>query len=157
MKQEQYVDADGELHTNLTEIHITLENWNEYFEIYEKTEWLRNDFNEAENLRITQYVGLKESYQKIIDFNNTSVAFEIEATQVSVDIELDLSKETYAYTDTENDRYDFIETTTVVGREASFFSCCDGYFIKNGAKVPNIEILKDVVVSRVTGSIYLYE
>ncbi len=156
-KEKEYVDANGVSHTNLTEISITLDNWGEFFEVYEKVEWQRNDFNEAENLRITQYIGLKEQYRKTIDVNDSSVAFEIEATKVNIDIKLDLSKETYSYTDTINETYEFVETATVVGSEASFFSCCDGYFIKNSAEVPNIEILENIVVSRVMGSIYLYD
>ncbi len=158
-KDKVYVGADGELYDTVTEIQITLDNWQAYYEISESVEWVKNDFGEAVNLSISQVIKPKEEYKNIIDINNSSVAFKFQAVKSLVGIDLDLSKEEFSYTDIKWEEYteEYTTTATVTNNDISFFSCSDGYLGKNGVDVTNIEILENIIVSRVSGSIFLYQ
>lgn len=151
--EKEYINA-GNTYSCKKEIKITLDNWDQYFEIVENTDWRKNAFGEAENLNISYSFKLKDEYQTAYD---NDIAVEIHAEKVLVDIDLDLAEEKYGYLDVINETYDFNTTETLTGNEINFFSCSDRYFEKNDIKVSNIEILKNIEILRVQGKIYLYE
>lgn len=153
VKEKEYVNV-GNTYSCKKEIEITLDNWNQYFEIVENTDWRKNAFGEAENLNISYSFKLRDEYQTAYD---NDIAVEIHAEKILVDIDLDLAEEKYGYLDVINETYDFNTIESITGNSITFFSCWDGYFEKNDIKVSNIEILKNIEILRVQGKIYLYE
>lgn len=152
-KEKEYINV-GNTYSCKKEIEITLDNWDQYFEIVENTDWRKNAFGEAENLNISYSFKLKDEYQTAY---NNDIAVEIHAEKVLVDIDLDLAEAKYCYLDVINETYDFNTIETLTGNEINFFSCSDGYFEQNDIKVSNIEILKNIEILRVQGKLYLYE
>lgn len=152
-KEKEYINV-GNTYSCKKEIEITLDNWDQYFEIVENTDWRKNAFGEAENLNISYSFKLKDEYQTAYD---NDIAVEIHAEKVLVDIDLDLAEGKYCYLDVINETYDFNTIETLTGNEINFFSCSDGYFEQNDIKVSNIEILKNIEILRIQGKIYLYE
>lgn len=156
VKDKEYV-YEGNTYSCKKEIEITLDNWDQYFEIVENTDWRKNAFGEAENLNISYGIKVKDEYKNAISTNETEIAVEIHAEKTLVDIDLDLSAERFTYLDEVNETCDFNTIKDFKGTTATFFSCWDGYFEKNDIKVSNIEILKNIEILRVQGKIYLYE
>lgn len=155
-KEKEYVNA-GNTYSRKKEIEITQDNWTEYFETVESIEWVKNAFDEAENLRVSYSFRVKEEYRDVTAPDGTNIAVEISADKILAEIELDPTEERYAFLDPVNEACDFNTVEAVTGNEMIFFSCCDGYSQKNGVKIPNIEILKNIEVLRVHGTMYLYE
>lgn len=155
-KDKEYV-YEGNTYSCKKEIEITLDNWDQYFEIVENTDWRKNAFGEAENLNISYGIKVKDEYKNAISTNETEIAVEIHAEKTLVDIDLDLSAERFTYLDEVNETCDFNTIKDFTGTTATFFSCWDGYFEKNDIKVSNIEILKNIEILRAQGKIYLYE
>lgn len=155
-KEKEYINV-GNTYSCKKEIEITLDNWDQYFEIVENTDWRKNAFGEAENLNISYGIKVKDEYKNAISTNETEIAVEIHAEKTLVDIDLDLSAERFTYLDEVNETCDFNTIKDFTGTTATFFSCWDGYFEKNDIKVSNIEILKNIEILRVQGKMYLYE
>lgn len=156
-KDREYVNA-GNTYSEKVEIEISLENWDRYFEIVEKNEWVKNAFQEAENWDVSYYLKLKDEYQNRVDSGQTDIAVEIQADKMLVDLALDLAAETASFLDhTARKTDDFHITEALTGEEIVFFSCRDGYSLKNGVKVPNVEVLKHIEVVRIQGTLFLYE
>lgn len=156
VKDKEYV-YEGNTYSCKKEIEITLDNWEQYFEIVENTDWRKNAFGEAENLNISYDFKVKDEYKNTIAANDTEIAVEIHADKILIDIDLDLSAERFTYLDEVNETYDFNTIESFMENAITFFSSQDGCFEKNDIKVSNIEILKNIEILRVQGKIYLYE
>ena len=136
-----------------------MDNWFDYFEIIQEDVWEENAFGEAEVLRISQIIMLKKEYAGKVDLSNTNIAFEISAFISLENIDIDFENRTYSYLGTSWEEFsgEITLTGTVNGENYPIFSCCDGYLTIDDVDVPNIEILQNVVISRVQGSMFLYQ
>ena len=78
-------------------VELTLENWNEYFEIVDQLEIARNEFGEVWRVQVGFYLQLKPAYSdKCICSND--FALKIEWKQGYVDGTVNLEDETYEIT-----------------------------------------------------------
>lgn len=58
-----------------TAVEITIDNWQEYFEIKEGLEWEYDDFGVCDGVRIITAICLKEAYQDRLILDRTNVTF----------------------------------------------------------------------------------
>lgn len=147
------------------EIEITLENWEEYFEIRENGRWVEDAFGEIDYLWLSQNIYLRDSYTAKVDFSRSSeVAFKADATCRLVDIDYDEETREYWFTDQEWDEPSQRENTAAFYANeleynqeygAELFSCGEGYYTIDGVKVKNVEVFQNINVTRVQGYIYL--
>lgn len=81
------------------EIKITLDNWQEYFEVIEYPYWQENAFGEIDDLTVWWGIQIKEKYHALIDIEKEqSVAFELSGKYSYYGIQVDTSKQEYTYT-----------------------------------------------------------
>ena len=177
-KDKEYVDMGGVntdetqiTPTNSKEITITIDNWNEYFEVIEYPYWKENAFGEIDDLSIWWIVSLKEEYQHLIDTEKEqSVALELSAKYKEYGIIVDYQNKKYSYTDSIYEYEAESENTTVAFDLQSkmnyetnkidflrVFSSGIGEADKDGEMIDAIYRYYDISVLRAEGKIYLLE
>lgn len=153
------------------EIKITLDNWQEYFEIKEFPIWAKNAFGETDDLALWWGIYLKEEYQNRVDLTQTgSVSFALNGKYQQTGILIDYNNQKYNYIDGAIlDDVEKVSTTDIF----DFSSCLDSSSEKfgfrriwssglfenelNGTKTTFIFKYFDINVSRVEGNIYLLD
>lgn len=151
-----------------SEITITLDNWNQYFEVRESPVWEEDAFGEAETFRARYCLFLKDEYRGRIDeTKESSVAFAFEYDWILADIEVDYNTREFSYTGKVHEYSQGKERTTFVvdtwmlmGEEdcGTICSCAEGYFTDdNDVKIPNCYQFTNVEVTKVEGSLFLFD
>ena len=151
-----------------SEIAITLDNWNQYFEVKESPVWEEDAFGEAEVFRARYCLFLKDEYRgKVDETKEASVAFAFEYDWILADIDLNYDTREYSYTGKVHEYSQGQERTTFVvdtwmlmGEEdcGTICSCAEGYFTDdNDVKIPNCYKFTNVEVTKVEGSIFLFD
>lgn len=151
-----------------SEIEITLDNWYQYFEVKDAPLWEENAFGEAETLYARYCLFLKDEYRDRVDTMKESIiAFAFEYDWILADIEVDYNAKEFSYTGIVYEDSQGHEETTLavytgmlVDEEncAIICSCGEGYFTNdNDVKIPNCYQFTNVEVTRVEGSIFLFD
>ena len=177
-KDKEYVDNGGAntddtqvTPTNSKEITITIDNWNEYFDVIEYPYWKENAFGEIDDLAIWWGISLKEEYNSLIDTEKEqSVAFELSGKYNNYGIQVDTSKKQYTYTDLiyadggesvkQTATFDFLgqyNAETKVFNFLRVWSSGIGEADKDGEMIEAIYRYYDISVLRAEGKIYLLE
>lgn len=150
------------------EIEITLDNWYQYFEVKESPLWEENAFGEAETLYARYCLFLKDEYRdKVDEMKESTVAFAFEYDWILADIEVDYDAKEFSYTGIVHEDSQGHEETTLAVYTGMLIdeencgiicSCGEGYFTDdNDVKIPNCYQFTNVEVTRVEGSIFLFD
>lgn len=168
-QENSFIDGHTPSEQRLSsEIEITLDNWYQYFEVKESPLWAENAFGEAETLYARYCLFLKDEYRdKVDEMKESTVAFALEYDWILADIEVDYDAKEFSYTGTVyEDSQGHDETTLAVytgmliDEESCgiICSCGEGYFTDdNDVKIPNCYQFTNVEVTRVEGSIFLFD
>ena len=156
--EQNFIDEDTNIEKKVNEVPINLDNWQDYFEFMTIPEWDYNDFNEVKGLALKLVLHLKDKWQsKVAEGNSHKVAFEVKGTNILKKIRIDYTNKTYQILENDEDTgNDKVITSTYNGstNDVQIYWCYEGYLIKG---VPNIGILENPQVTRVAGSLYLYD
>lgn len=82
---------------NITPIEITLDNWNNYFEIEETMKIRKNEFDEVSRVDIFQYLVLKEEFGHVVD-DLSDIAVEYKVKYINANFMFNVEEKTYSYT-----------------------------------------------------------
>lgn len=78
-------------------VEITMDNWQEYFQLKAVYEWHENAFGEAEALVGKCGLFLKEEYMDSLNEAETNITFEIRFKEQSCEYEADFANRTYTW------------------------------------------------------------
>lgn len=81
-------------------IEITMENWQDFFEIKTADEWIQDDFGDISDLKLVTYIALKEEYLDRVDLKNSDVTIGYSYGWDLKNCKLDLSEPSYQLTST---------------------------------------------------------
>ena len=113
------VTQDTELQYETVE--LTLENWDQYFEIADKLEIARDEFGEIWRIQIGYYFQLKPEYsEKYLDLDG--FAAKIEFTTALIDGKVNVEEETYEITQDLSTGTSILWRSHTVNRIGSFYS-----------------------------------
>lgn len=138
-------------------VEITIDNWQDYFEIVEGTHVSTNSFDEPENIYPKLSLELKEGYTLGTDeWGNTidyELAIEYTYTAAYYNVEMDVENCTL----TIGDLYEG-ETPEQSSRTTTFFSGMNDFYTSWNSRgrdgvVVAMEILSDIEIIRIQGSI----
>ncbi len=135
------------------EIAITLDNWDEYFEVYEWADWQENAFGEP-----TKFFGIRCSFNiksEYADKCSATVACEYLLNQSHCDVTYDVQNQTYTVVD-QKDYFDEHTATLTGGAFESYlsFSLGDGGKTTGSCTMAKYNFVKMI---RVQGSLTFYE
>lgn len=151
----------------INSIQINKDNWNIFFELSDIAEWDYNDFNEADGVRIGKYFRLKEKYYGKIA-QESKIAFQYDGIIKDKLLIVDFSNKKYSIKEKtwtgglgkgqpKTDTNSIVLSKNNYKVRSSLYSCHDGYYIIDGEKVLTVNILEDVKMTRVEGTLYIYE
>ena len=140
------------------EIEITMENWNEYFEIVFVEEWDNNGFTEPKYLYLDYYFNIKEDYvDRITKSSESEVELTFAVDYVSYACEIDYPSMQY----TLGEDIDLVPDEMVGTRvkRYSLEDVIDNYCkLTTGYEFSNIIMMpKEPEILSIQGSIYLIE
>ena len=136
-------------------VEITLDNWQDYFELCTHHEFEENGFGEFE--MITTYYTLVSKSGIVFDINKSEVTVELTANIEDKTYTVDLENKTVVYGETFNTRTYGPEVFTMqqvgqyVGgglRYGTYFNCCDFLRELQG----NAGVVVSIDVSRIAGN-----
>ncbi len=152
---------------------IDSDNWSDYFEIVEMPMWKENAFGEIESVSIIQALTIKAEYQGKIDIvKDFNVAFALKAQYTLVGFEFDVAKQEYKYLDNAIPNETPADTDITVSFSNGLVANSEGSNTtepleiwrssvgereENGQKINDIYKYHNIEVTRVEGTIYLYE
>lgn len=156
------------------EIKITLDNWQEYFEVIEYSYWKENAFGEIDDLAVWWGIYLKEEYHALIDIEKEqSVAFELSGKNSYYGIQVDTSKQEYTYTESiwadseesvkDTTTYNFLHQYNYNTKDFNFLRVWSSDIGKaadihgDGKMIETIYRYYDISVLRAEGKIFLLE
>lgn len=76
-------------------VEITMDNWQEYFEIKTAEIWEKDDFGDVSGLILTTYVGLKDEYMNRVDLPNSHVMVGYSYSWKLMNCSLNLEERSY--------------------------------------------------------------
>lgn len=143
-------------------IEITLDNWQDYFEIADRVEWKFNGFGEFENVHIYTEFELKNEYvDKLAKSSEIAVGYSIE--QCDAHFTVDPEKRTYEIGDVVRSADRRTSTLTYkadaykirIGWHTSIF--CDSFYLKDAKWEGVGGSYSYLSIDRIQGTLYLYE
>ena len=150
----------------INEIVISMDNWQEYFEIKKIDIWDKDDFGDVNGLAIQNIIKLKDAYHDKIA-KKSEIKFKVFGKERSRELTVNYKNQTYQLRkiDIYKIDKDYETTTTFSLNEYSstqdfseqIYWCHDGYYEMNGKKYMDIHVLEDYNVTRVEGRLYLYK
>ena len=153
-------EGKGDIQTekrNVTSVEITLENWSTYFVIKEEPWWMENDFGEVDEMKLKTVIELRPEYYDRVT-GESEIAFEVSGKVIFKHIDIDYSAKTYSFKESTGDyEYDFKETASLVLYENDY-NCQAWIFAGYVSDLfQGVEVLEDAQVTRVRGTLNLYE
>ncbi len=162
-EQDFVEDNTSEITQSSQAITIDLNNWNNYFEIVEVPIWQENAFGEIDSVSIEHRILLKPEYENRLDkTNGYNVAFAVKAQYTLVGFTFDTAKKEYTYNDDAIPNEVPENTDTTVSfkdgvTSIRLWSSGVGEREENGQITNDIYKYHDIEVTRVEGTIYLYD
>ncbi|MBR5867961.1 MAG: hypothetical protein IKZ21_00840 [Clostridia bacterium] len=147
------------LASQYTKVDLTVDNFFDYFEFYEKTAQSKNEFDEVEALRIESCYKLKDEHGKVnTSISKVAIEYSYEYTYKYVDADFDagtyaIGKAAYGGDPQESDN-----TTTLsqLYELESYGVSLSSNYISKEAENPTICVYDNYEVTRIAGSLYLY-
>ena len=93
----EFVPEDHARISGMETVEITMDNWQEYFEIKTAETWQKDDFGQIANLEIVTYVALKEAYLDRVDLENSDVTVGYRYGWDLMNCTLDLEEPSYKF------------------------------------------------------------
>lgn len=143
-------------------IEISTKNWNTYFEFADTVKWDYNAFNEVDGMSIRKVIKLKSDYYgKIAD--NSNIAFEVTGIIRDKILNADYVNKKYTLKSTKSNGLKQTKTASLnltqnsYEQEASIYWCHDGYYMEGNKKIISIDVIENLNMKRVQGTLYLYD
>lgn len=137
--------------SNIISVEITTENWNDYFEIVQEEEFLKNSFGDVEGLNFVTYLKLKNQYEIEVGREyNSNLAIELKFVEVQYIVNIDDVNLTYEILDVNGSPLEKTEifTKSIIENKVSIIG--EGRHTEGCvSREENIEIL------RISGTIYI--
>ena len=147
------------LASQYTKVDLTVDNFFDYFEFYQKTTQSKNEFDEVEGLSIGSCYKLKDEHGKVnTSISKVAVEYSYEYIYKYVDADFDagtyaVGKNAYGDNATESDN-----TTTLseLYDLESYGVNLSSNYISTESEKPVICVYDNYEVTRIAGSMYLY-
>lgn len=140
-------------------VEITLDNWQEYFEIQEFVTFRENGFGEIENVRADYILVTKEGIT--CDTDNCNITIEYTYSYGDTTYTVDYESRTIAYGETSN----IVESSAKIGNMTNVEFWLGGDYERIGIRLLDTyrnepqgteSIVVDVNVIRISGTLYCY-
>ena len=96
---------------DITEIKITMDNWQDFFEMGSLEEWCENGFGEVDAFGILYYIKLKDQYKDAVYYDKSEVAVEYEYDSTWYNVDMDFENKKYKLKEKQGDwHYNEIKT-----------------------------------------------
>lgn len=145
--------------SNYEEVIITLDNWEDYFEVQEIISFGENSFGEIDYFSITRYILLKQEYNERLHADISKVAYECSKSNTCYEFSID--PETYEYQFGEvTATYDAYSTDGKMSNLWSNDACHYGFYLDNcSGAIPytggSMSMATLAGMTRIQGTLYL--
>ena len=154
--------------TSYKEVEITIDNWQEYFEIVPSEEWGTNGFGEADCLEFKLKFQLKDAYKDLLTygqvgenqiFSTSEVTAEVRYNVTYYDVTVDFATQSYTKggLGSANEYYGgeetSIQTFSFTPRSSSNYISYT--YISPDSTDPQMKVWDNIEVLRIQGTLYL--
>ncbi len=143
-------------------VDITLDNWSNFYEIYDEPKWAKNSFDEIDKLWIYRYIKLKDEYASKMPSVYNNLAIEYSAPYSQIEVSVDWDNKTYTlgniiktndYVNTSSSKLSF---RTLDNDERIFGVTFNSVQHSKDGSIDFINYYyKDIEFTRVEGTIYI--